>query len=322
MTTTPGTPDPRSGDRTPPTRRRFLSGAAVLGATAAASGLTGAAIAEAQPAPVSDAERARFAGRVVLITGATSGIGEGTARAFAARGARVFFCGRREELGRQVQDSIRAAGGDATYQRADVREEPQVQAFVQGCLDRYGRIDIAFNNAGISTDPATPLADLSLEAFTDVMRTNAFGVFLSQKYEIPHLLRNEPWGAFGTRGVIVNTASVSGFTAYPNISSYSTSKHAIVALTKAAALDYRHQGIRVNGIAPGGVDTPMRTRAYAGRIPPGQPLPPPPNVDQRVNTVAEMADVVMYLSSDAASSISGTVLDVTSGQLTGYVPAT
>ncbi|WP_254721885.1 SDR family NAD(P)-dependent oxidoreductase [Kovacikia minuta] len=196
-----------------------------------------------------------FAGKVVLITGATSGIGEATARAFAVEGAIVHFCGRREALGEQVAQSIQDAGGKATYQRADVRIEDDVKAFVNGCVKQYGRIDIAFNNAGIESSPNT-IADRSLEDWMNVMTTNATGVFLSMKYEIPYMLRQGG-------GKIVNNASVSGHVGFATIAPYSASKHAIVSLTKVAALEYSDKNIRVNAIAPGAVDTPMLRRALA-----------------------------------------------------------
>lgn len=301
-------------------RRRVLLGSVGV-AGVAASMVSGRAQANTQE-PIASQQgpansRGRFAGKVVLITGATSGIGEGTAYAFAREGAKVFFCGRREKLGKQVEAKIKGFGGEATYMRADVRNEVDVKAFIDGCVQKYGRIDIAFNNAGIDTPERGSIDEQPLADFEDVMRTNAFGVFLSMKYEMPVLLRNEPWGAFGTRGVVVNNASTSGHVGFANISPYSASKHAILGLTRCAALEYSPRGIRVVSISPGGVDTPMRHRAYEGRVAPGQPDPPAPNLYQRTNTVQEMADVVMFLASNAGSSITGTDLDVTGGYHTG-----
>lgn len=304
------------------TRRRI-----VLLGSAGLAGLTTAAIPARSSAntqqTVSQAteptnSNGRFAGIVVLITGATSGIGEGTAYAFALEGAKVFFCGRRENLGNQVEQKIKGNGGEATYMRADVRNEADVKAFINGCVQKYGRIDIAFNNAGVETPRSSPIADQPTEDWLNVLTTNATGVFLSMKYELPYLLKNEPSGAFGTRGVIINTASVSGHVGFANIAPYSASKHAILGLTQCAAIDYGPQGIRVNSISPGGVDTPMRRRAYAAQgIPDNQPLPPVPNFPRRANTVEEMANAVMFLASDEASSIYGMDLDVTGGMLTG-----
>ena len=198
----------------------------------------------------------KFANRVVLITGATSGIGKGTAYAFAREGANVFFCGRREELGKQNEAEIRGFGGEAAYMRADVRREADVRSFVDACVRKYGRIDIAFNNAGVEAVAAN-LTDQTLENFMNVMNTNATGVFLSMKYEIPVMLRQRG-------GVIVNNASVSGHDGFALISPYSASKHAIIGLTKCAALEYVPRNIRINSISPGGVDTPMLERALRG----------------------------------------------------------
>ena len=231
-------------------RRQAISLGAV-GAAGVAAAMAGKK-AQAQTEPWSQPEvnpDGRFAGQVVLITGATSGIGEATARAFASQGATVHFCGRRQELGQQVAQSIVDAGGKATYQPADVRNEDEVIAFVDGCIDRYGKINIAFNNAGIVNPQAVPLAEQSLEDFQNVLKTNATGYFLSMKYEIPHLLKNEPWGKYGAKGVIVNNASVSGHIGFPGISPYSSSKHAIIGMTKCAALEYGGQGIRINSIS-------------------------------------------------------------------------
>lgn len=309
---TPAQPQDGDGARQAPiTRRGVLARGGTLAAAGLALTLPWAARANTQDPPEPKEGRAdaqgRFAGKVVLITGATSGIGQTTANAFAKEGAKVFFCGRREELGRANEAEIRAFGGEATYLRADVREEGQVQAFVDGCVDAYGRIDIAFNNAGIESPPAT-LAEQTLDTWLNVMTTNATGVFLSMKYELPHMLRQGG-------GVIVNNASVSGHVGYATIAPYNASKHAIMSLTKVAALEYADKNIRVNSISPGAVDTPMLRRALAAwnltleEVAQGIPV-------KRIATAEEMARAVMWLSTDEASAVVGTDLDVTSGMLT------
>ncbi|MBM2578136.1 SDR family oxidoreductase [Jannaschia sp. Os4] len=307
-------------DTTDTTRRGLLGAAAAGLATVAAT-----RSATAQEAP---AASPRFADRHVLITGATSGIGEGTARAFAAEGAKVSFNGRRAEMGERIaaeinaDPAVQASGGGAFYMQSDVREEAQIVDFVRAATEYYGPFHVAFNNAGVvfgngSLTGNGPLAEIEAADFDDVWATNGRGVFLSMKHEIPVMLGNEPWGRHGLRGVIVNNASVSAHGGFPGIGPYSTSKHGVLGLTRGAALDYGMQGIRINSISPGGVDTPMRRASIEaqGNDPDEAQAP---NVRHTTNTVTEMADVVMFLAmGDAPSSIQGTDLDVTMGMLTG-----
>lgn len=293
------------------TRRRIMLGGAGLAGLATASGVgyqvkanTQQSVAP-QQGPVNP--DGKFADKVVLITGATSGIGEATAQAFAQEGAIVHFCGRREALGEQVARSIREAGGQATYQKADVRVEQDVKAFVDGCVERYGRIDIAFNNAGIESSPKT-IAERSLQEWMDVMMTNATGVFLSMKYELPHMLRQGG-------GVIVNNGSVSSHVGFATIAPYSASKHAVASLTKVAALEYADKNIRVNSVSPGAVDTPMLRRALAAwntkleAVAQDYPI-------KRIVKAEEIARAVLWLSSDEATCITGIDVDATGGYLT------
>ncbi|MBW4471512.1 MAG: SDR family oxidoreductase [Stenomitos rutilans HA7619-LM2] len=249
----------------------------------------------------------KFANKVVLITGATSGIGEGTAYAFAYEGAKVMFCGRRENLGKQVEAKIKGFGGEATYMRADVRQEADVKAFVDTCVQKYGRIDIAFNNAGLLNPKLVRLHEQSTSDFLDVLHTNALGEFLALKYEIPQMLKQGG-------GCIVNMASVSGYKGFTEIGPYSVSKHAVLGLTKVAALEYAKDNIRITSISPGGVDTAMLRQAREARgltFEEGSKFIP----IQRTNTVEEMARAVMLLSSDEASAFHGSLVDVTSGML-------
>lgn len=250
--------------------------------------------------------RGQFAGKVVLITGATSGIGEATARAFAKEGAIVHFCGRRENLGAQVAQSIVAAGGRATYQKADVRAEDEVKAFVDGCVKRYGRIDVAFNNAGIFMTPAE-IQDIPLENFLDIIRTNTVGEFLSMKYEIPHMRRQKG-------GVIINMASVAGHVGFKTTAHYNASKHGIIGLTKAAALENADYNIRVNSISPLAVDTPQLRESFAFQKLTYEKAAQG-FVTKRVMSPDEMARAVMFLASEQATSVTGMDLDVTGGQL-------
>ncbi|MBD2104959.1 SDR family NAD(P)-dependent oxidoreductase [Leptolyngbya sp. FACHB-261] len=291
------------------TRRQLVvGGAAVAGLTTAIASGTAQANTQKPPGPASTINpNGRFAGKVVLITGATSGIGEGTAYAFAREGAKVFFCGRRENLGRQVEARIKGFGGESTYMQADVRREEDVKAFVDGCVQKYGRLDIAFNNAGIVNPNLAKLHEQSAADFLDTLNTNTTGVFYSLKHEIPHMLRQRG-------GCIVNTASVSGHRGFTEIGPYSVSKHALLGLTKVASLEYAKDNIRITSISPGGVDTPMLRRVREQRgmsfeegskaIPIG-----------RTNTVEEMARAVMFLASDDATAFHGSLVDVTSGIL-------
>lgn len=289
-------------------RQMMLGGAGVVGVTATA--LTEHTKANAQKAPTPAATtnpNGRFANKVLLITGATSGIGEITARAFAKEGAIIHFCGRREALGNKIAQEINAQGGRASYQKADVRNEQDVKSFVDTCVQKYGRIDIAFNNAGVESKPAT-IAERSLEDWMNLMNTNATGVFLSMKYELPHMLQQGG-------GVIVNNASVSGHVGFATIAPYSASKHAVISLTKVAALEYSDKNIRVNSISPGAVDTPMLRRALAAwntdfkRVAQDYPI-------KRIVNAEEIARAVMWLSSDEASCITGMDVDATGGYLT------
>ncbi len=290
-------------------RQMILGGAGVVGI--AATTVAGQVNANTQkpPAPATGAANpnGRFAGKVVLITGATSGIGEATARAFAHEGATVHFCGRREALGAKVAAAIAAQGGKASYQRADVRREEDVKAFVDGCVQRYGRIDVAFNNAGAFVTAGRPIAEVPTDEFMNVIVTNIVGEFLSLKHELPVMERQGG-------GVIVNMASVSGHRGFAQISPYSVSKHGIIGLTRCAALEYTPKNIRIVSIAPGGVDTAMLRTAFKifGTTPEqasqGVPI-------RRINTVEEMARAVMFLSSDDATGFSASTVDVTGGML-------
>ncbi|OOC07483.1 SDR family NAD(P)-dependent oxidoreductase [Amycolatopsis azurea] len=279
---------------------------AVLGGAAAA----GVAMLAANTATAR--EQGRFAGKVVLVTGATSGIGRATAIAFAAAGAKVGFCGRREELGREVEREIRRAGGEAAYFRADVRIPEQVQAFVDGVAGRYGRLDIAFNNAGIHL--GKPLHEISLDEWENVQRTNARGVFLSIKHEVPHLLKSGG-------GVIICTASAQADQTRPGHAAYTSSKRAVQGLVRAAALDYGAKGIRVLSIDPGTIDTQLVR-------PPGIPDDQwaqfkkawgPLNVYglPRMGEATDIASAVLALASPDFGYLTGTSVLVDGGLNTG-----
>lgn len=252
-------------------------------------------------------DRTAFAAKTVLVTGATSGIGAATARAFAAAGARVVISGRRPEQGTAVADEIRQAGGQATFVTADMRWESDVERLVNRCLDLYGQLDCAVNNAGIAGAGAVPLADYPSRAWHEVVDTNITGTWLCMKYEIPPLLRQ-------TGGAIVNMASVAGLVGGPVGCAYTASKHAIIGLTKNTALEYAPRGLRINAVAPGVVRTPLNERSFfsdpdvTARIVARHPL-------GRVGTPEEVAAAVLWLCSDAASFVTGETLAVDGGFL-------
>jgi NAD(P)-dependent dehydrogenase (short-subunit alcohol dehydrogenase family) len=250
-------PDDARTDRPTFARRGFMI-ATLAGAGGAAVGLTGGAImgAAAHPAPIEVKGRRRFEGKVVLITGATSGIGAAAARMFAAEGAKIGFCGRRVELGQRVESEIRAGGGVARYFRADVRVEDDVKRFVAAVVDVFGGLDVCFNNAGITIEK--PLHNYSLGEWDDVVNTNLRGVFLALKYQIPHLIARGG-------GVVVVTSSSNAIATGPKKSAYSAAKRGLVGLVQSAAQDYADRNIRINVLIPGTTDTELVRRA-AGMI--------------------------------------------------------
>jgi NAD(P)-dependent dehydrogenase (short-subunit alcohol dehydrogenase family) len=241
----------------PVSRRTVLTSAAAGTAVGLVAGLAGGAglrSAASPKGPANPANRKRFAGKVIAITGATSGIGRAAAEAFAAEGGKVAFCGRRQALGQEVQDRIRAAGGTATYIKADVLVEAEVKAFIDRVAATYGRLDVAFNNAGITLEK--PLHEYSSEEWDRVNNTNVRGVFLAMKYEIPYMLQ-------GGGGNILVTSSTNAIATTAHRAAYAASKRALVGLVQSAALDYGLKGIRINAILPGTTNTAL-VRNVAG----------------------------------------------------------
>jgi NAD(P)-dependent dehydrogenase (short-subunit alcohol dehydrogenase family) len=237
-----------------PVRRNLLAAAAVTVGGLAAGVFAGFGLGR-RSAPMAMLQRAgagRFEEKVVVITGATSGIGRAAALAFAREGGRVVFCGRREGLGREVEAEIRAAGGQGTYVRADVTVEDDVRTFVARAMEIYGRLDVAFNNAGITIERA--LHDYSAQEWDQVVATNLRGVFLAIKYQIPHMI-----AAGG--GTIVVTSSSNAIATRGGRAAYTASKRALIGLVQSAALEYAGHNIRINTLIPGTTDTALVRRA-------------------------------------------------------------
>ncbi len=247
-----------------------------------------------------------FDGKVALVTGGTSGIGRETAIQFAKAGARVVLAGRRTEAGEAVVNEITAAGGQALFVQTDVTKEDQVKSLVEETVRHFGRLDIAFNNAGI--EHGGPVTEFTEEDYRKVFDINVLGVFLSQKYEIPAMLK------FGG-GVIINTSSTLGHIAVPGAAVYNASKHAVEGITKTTALELAEQGIRVNSVAPGAIATDMIDRFAGEDGTEGRQQLASQHPMGRLGEAKEVAAAVLYLASDAASFTTGISLPVDGGYL-------
>jgi NAD(P)-dependent dehydrogenase (short-subunit alcohol dehydrogenase family) len=244
-----------------------------------------------------------FAGKVALVTGGSSGIGRATAIKFGERGARVVVAARRENESRETMEMIRKAGGEAIFVQTDVRIASQVENMVQQTVKKYGRLDIAFNNAGVGGIMAR-LVRTTEELFDEVVDTNFKGVWLSMKYEIPVMQKQGG-------GVIINNASIAGVATAERLSVYSGSKHAVVGISKAAATEYGRDNIRVVAICPGWIKTRMTEELRAQKdadaiIQSSVPL-------KRMGEPEEVAETVIWLASDAASYVSGGAFIVSGG---------
>ena len=245
-----------------------------------------------------------FENQVALVTGGSSGIGRATALAFAAQGARVVVASRRAEESEETVRMIRSAGGRAIFVATDVTQAAQVQALVARTVAEYGALNYAFNNAGIEGSTFVATADYSEEAWDSVIAINLKGVFLSMKYELPHILASQ--------GAIVNMASVAGLRGSRFGSAYVASKHAVVGLTKAAAIEYADKGVRINAVAPAVIVTPMAERAFfqdpvvKARVMAMHP-------QGRLGQPEEVAQAVIWLCSKGASFTTGHTLPVDGG---------
>jgi NAD(P)-dependent dehydrogenase (short-subunit alcohol dehydrogenase family) len=245
----------------------------------------------------------RFEGKAVLVTGAATGIGRATAIAFAREGASVMI-GDIDDRADETVAMILGEGGRAAFRKTDVRKAPELDELVAQCLDRFGRMDAAFNNAGV-LPPQRPIHEIPEDELDLAIDVDFKGVFFAMQAEIRHFL--EVGG-----GAIVNTASVGALIADPNMSAYCAMKHAVSGLTKAAAVEYAQQGIRVNAIAPGFVVTPM-TQHWADSNEFTQMFFAQ-NISGRAARPEEIAPTVLHLCSDGASFINGATFTIDGGQ--------
>ncbi|MBD1865478.1 MULTISPECIES: SDR family oxidoreductase [Trichocoleus] len=242
--------------------------------------------------------------KVALVTGGTAGIGRATAIAYAQQQAKVVVVGRRMDEGEETVRLIKDTGGEAIFVQADVTKEADVEAMVDKAVGVFGRLDIAFNNAGMVGENPSLIEQTEVE-YERIMNVNVKGVWLSMKYEIAQMLKQGS-------GSIVNTSSGAGVVAVPTQPLYTASKHAVVGLTKAAALQYAKAGIRINVVAPAAIETDMFEAATGGQdevkayITGLHPI-------GRIGTPLEVANAVLFLSSDLASFVTGETLMVDGG---------
>lgn len=245
-----------------------------------------------------------FAGKAVLVTGGSSGIGRAAAVAFAKEGANVLIADVNADGGSETVRLIEQDGGDASYITADVRNPDEVKTMMDAIVERYGQLDIAINNAGIGGELAA-IQNQTLESFEQVMDINVKGVWLCMQHEIPLMQANNG-------GVIVNIASVAGLIGFPGGSIYSASKHAVIGLTKSAAIELASKGIRVNAVCPSYINTPMVSAMIddqprlADNVHVASPM-------RRLGTSEEIAEAIIWLASDNASFVNGIALAADGG---------
>lgn len=248
-----------------------------------------------------------FEGKVALVTGAASGMGRSTAYAFAERGAKVVVADIDVKGGEVTVNHIKELGGEAIFIKTDVSKSKEVQALVNKTVETYGRVDYAYNNAGVNRGIGVPTADYQEEDWDIVQSINLKGVWLCMKYEIKQMLKQ------GGKAAIVNTASVSGLSPHPADPAYVSSKFGCVGLTKTAALEYAKTGIRINCVCPGPVKTALFDRveeAIPGSAEGAKDIVPM----GRVGQPEEVAEAVMWLCSDAASFVTALAMSIDGGQ--------
>jgi NAD(P)-dependent dehydrogenase (short-subunit alcohol dehydrogenase family) len=250
-------------------------------------------------------------GKVGIVTGGTSGIGRDTAVLFAKAGAKVVVAGRREAEGKETIDLVHAAGGEGFFVKTDVSQAAEVDELVRKTVDKFGRLDIAFNNAGIEGS-LTPIAEQSEKDWDRTIDINLKGVWLCLKYEIQQMLKQ------GGRGAIVNMASVAGLIGSSGFATYCASKHGVMGLTKSAALETARNGIRINVVCPAVIETPMGERIFGG--PEIRPYAVSLHPLGRFGKPMEIAEAVVWMCSDRASFMTGQSLVLDGGFMAGINP--
>jgi len=257
-------------------------------------------------------DRIRLDGKVAVVTGAAGFIGTATIRLLAERGARIVAVDRREaDLKAAITDLPPSA--QALAIAADVTSEDEVAGYVRAAIDKFGTIDVFYNNAGIEGD-IKPITQYPLASFRKVLDVNVVGVFLGLKHVLPVMLRQN-------KGSIINTASIAGLIGFPDIAVYSASKHAVIGLTKSAALECAGTDVRVNCVCPGLIDSRMLSSIIQGRNPGDAPVPNEGIVERiparRLGQPSEVASIVAFLASDEASYVSGSAYTVDGARTAG-----
>ncbi len=246
---------------------------------------------------------ASLSGKVAIVTGGSSGIGKATAIAFAREGAKVVVASRREKEGQETVKQVQSAGSEGFFIKTDVSKETDVSAMVEKTIATYGHLDYAFNNAGIEQIP-TPLVEQTEETFDQVMDINVKGVWLCMKHQIPQML-------VSGGGAIVNMSLIAGMIGAPGLPIYVASKHAVLGLTKSVALEYAKEGIRINAVCPGMIETDLLDRAFANQEVKERLIAMHPI--GRVGKPEEIAEAVVWLCSDKASFVTGQSLPLDGG---------
>lgn len=247
-------------------------------------------------------------GKVALVTGGTSGIGRDAAVLFAKAGAKVVVAGRRKPEGEETIELIHAAGGDGLFVKTDVSKATEVELFIKKAVEKFGHVDIAFNNAGIE-GTWVPIVRQSEQDWDLIIAINLKGVWLCLKYEIQQMLKQ------GAGGAIVNMGSVTGLIGSVGAAAYSASKHGVIGLTKSAALENAKSGIRINAVCPGFTETPMADRIF--RVPQIQKHVLNCHPIGRLGRPVEIAEAVVWMCSDRASFMTGQSLILDGGYLAG-----